>query len=216
MMVLTIAGRNFSLKGGRIDTSVIARDAKAAVHTAAASEVLAARTTRLRSCAEAQHTTAFASTWHFARSSAQVWPEKVTGGRSAGLRMALRAPLARRALLLLAVSAPSVARGEAEAYPNHAIHNNENRIAWTNGCCDGDLIVIDFRDEQADGNGGEGTLHLNNTHPESYYIRCRSCPSARAHPPPPRPLAPTPTRAPRATQRSARLHVEDVRPVLRA
>ena len=33
MMVLTIAGRNFSLKGGRIDTSVIARAAKAAVHT---------------------------------------------------------------------------------------------------------------------------------------------------------------------------------------
>lgn len=130
--------------------------------------------------------------------------------------MAPRAPLARRALLLLAVYAPSVARGEAEAYPNHAIHNNDNRIAWPNGCCDGDLIVIDFRDEQADGNGGEGTLHLNNTHPESYYIRCRSCPSARAHPPPPRPLAPTPTRAPRATQRSARLHVEDVRPILRA
>ena len=45
MMVLTIAGRNFSLKGGRIDTSVIARAATAAVHAVAASEVLAARTT---------------------------------------------------------------------------------------------------------------------------------------------------------------------------
>ena len=91
----------------------------------------------------------------------------------------------------------------------------------TKGCCDGDLIVIDFRDEQADGNGGEGTLHLNNTHPESYYIRCRAFSSARAHPPPPRPLMPTPmpTCTPPATptwQRSARLHVEDVRPVLRA
>ena len=28
---------------------------------------------------------------------------------------------------------------------------------------DGDLIVVDFRDEQADGNSGNGILYLNNT-----------------------------------------------------
>ena len=31
------------------------------------------------------------------------------------------------------------------------------------GCCEGDQIVIDFRDEQGDGNGGTGLLYLNNT-----------------------------------------------------
>lgn len=94
MMVLTIAGRNFSLKGGRIDTSVIARAAKAAVHTAAASEVLAARTTRLRSCAEAQHTTAFASTWHFARSisAKRVWPNREKWRALSGLTWRLERP----------------------------------------------------------------------------------------------------------------------------
>ena len=26
-----------------------------------------------------------------------------------------------------------------------------NRVSWPNGCCEGDLVIIDFRDEQADG-----------------------------------------------------------------
>ena len=38
-----------------------------------------------------------------------------------------------------------------------------NRISWPNGCCEGDLVVIDFRDEQADGNAGSGMLYINNT-----------------------------------------------------
>ena len=42
----------------------------------------------------------------------------------------------------------------------------ENRITWPNGCCGGDLITIDFRDEQADGNAGYGILYINNTETE--------------------------------------------------
>lgn len=38
-----------------------------------------------------------------------------------------------------------------------------NRVSWPNGCCEGDLIIIDFRDEQADGNAGAGMLYINNT-----------------------------------------------------
>lgn len=38
-----------------------------------------------------------------------------------------------------------------------------NSVTWPNGCCEGDLIVIDFRDEQADGNAGSGMLYINNT-----------------------------------------------------
>ena len=33
---------------------------------------------------------------------------------------------------------------------------------WRNGCCDGDLVVIDFRDEMGDGNQGSGLLKLTN------------------------------------------------------
>jgi hypothetical protein len=36
-------------------------------------------------------------------------------------------------------------------------------VAWLNGCCEGDQIIIDFRDEQSDGNGGSGMLYINNT-----------------------------------------------------
>merc|ERR1719389_764733 len=49
------------------------------------------------------------------------------------------------------------------AYPHLGIHTGENRLSWPNGCCEGDLIVIDFRDEQADGNAGSGMLYINNT-----------------------------------------------------
>ena len=42
------------------------------------------------------------------------------------------------------------------------IHDGDNKIVWTSGCCDGDLIVIDFRDEQGDGNQGKGLLVLAN------------------------------------------------------
>lgn len=45
-------------------------------------------------------------------------------------------------------------------------------MSWPVGCCDGDLIVIDFRDEQADGNDGSGMLYLNNTFVQSYRIQC--------------------------------------------
>ena len=37
---------------------------------------------------------------------------------------------------------------------SYGIRSGSNRISWPNGCCEGDLIVIDFRDEQADGNAG--------------------------------------------------------------
>lgn len=49
------------------------------------------------------------------------------------------------------------------SYPQLGIHTGDNRLTWPNGCCEGDLIVIDFRDEQHDGNGGSGILYLNNT-----------------------------------------------------
>ena len=55
----------------------------------------------------------------------------------------------------------------------------ENRIAWQNGCCEGDLIIIDFRDEQADGNDGQGMLYLNNSYPEAYRIQCARRPCDR-------------------------------------
>ena len=57
----------------------------------------------------------------------------------------------------------------------------ENRLSWPVGCCEGDLIVIDFRDEQADGNDGSGMLYLNNTYVQSYRIQCAAlCPRAHA------------------------------------
>ena len=48
------------------------------------------------------------------------------------------------------------------AFFSHSQPGN-NRVAWPNGCCEGDLVIIDFRDEQADGNGGSGILYINNT-----------------------------------------------------
>jgi len=49
-----------------------------------------------------------------------------------------------------------------EPWPNIGIHDGDNKIAWAADCCDGDTIVLDFRDEQADGNQGSGTLRLHN------------------------------------------------------
>lgn len=44
-----------------------------------------------------------------------------------------------------------------------SICSGDNRVSWPNGCCEGDLVIIDFRDEQGDGNGGSGMLYINNT-----------------------------------------------------
>lgn len=69
------------------------------------------------------------------------------------------------------------------------MRSGDNRVSWPNGCCNGDLVTIDFRDEQvrcppprawplgrdssfppillrgeqADGNTGFGILYINNT-----------------------------------------------------
>ena len=47
-------------------------------------------------------------------------------------------------------------------YPNTGIHNGANSVTWSVDCCDGDLVVLDFRDEQGDGNQGRGVLRLHN------------------------------------------------------
>ena len=49
------------------------------------------------------------------------------------------------------------------AFRPGACAGTDNRITYSNGCCDGDWIVIDFRDEQSDGNDGSGMLYINNT-----------------------------------------------------
>lgn len=89
----------------------------------------------------------------------------------------------------------------------------ENRLSWPVGCCEGDLIVIDFRDEQADGNDGSGMLYLNNTYVQSYRIQCAAlCTRPCCHSLPPRTLA-----SPLSVSRSqgpARVHVEELRAVL--
>jgi len=50
----------------------------------------------------------------------------------------------------------------SQTYPRVGIHAGDNRISWSSGCCDGDQIVIDFRDENGDGNQGSGLLRLEN------------------------------------------------------
>ena len=45
----------------------------------------------------------------------------------------------------------------------HLYGAGHNRITWPTGCCDGDLVIITFRDEQSDGNAGQGLLQLNNS-----------------------------------------------------
>ena len=44
----------------------------------------------------------------------------------------------------------------SDVWPNMGIHDGDNKVVWTVGCCDGDLITVDFRDEVGDGNGGNG------------------------------------------------------------
>ena len=51
-----------------------------------------------------------------------------------------------------------------------------NRITWPSGCCDGDLVIITFRDEQGDGNAGNGLLQVNNT-PATLTYRLECVPS---------------------------------------
>ena len=46
-------------------------------------------------------------------------------------------------LLLLLLAAPSGVADDGSPYP---VRSGNNRISWPNGCCEGDLIVIDFRD----------------------------------------------------------------------
>ena len=53
------------------------------------------------------------------------------------------------------------------------IHDGDNKVVWTVGCCDGDLITVDFRDEVGDGNGGNGLLKIYNKTSgltSSYYL----------------------------------------------
>ena len=42
------------------------------------------------------------------------------------------------------------------------MHEHAKLSVWSKGCCDGDLVIIDFRDEQGDGNQGSGLLRLTN------------------------------------------------------
>ena len=51
----------------------------------------------------------------------------------------------------------------APHWPRMGIHDGDNKLVWTSGCCEGDLVIIDFRDEQGDGNQGSGILTLNNS-----------------------------------------------------
>ena len=89
----------------------------------------------------------------------------------------------------------------------------ENRLSWPVGCCEGDLIVIDFRDEQADGNDGSGMLYLNNTYVQSYRVQCAAlCPRPCRHYLTPRISASTLSVS--RSQGPARVHVEELRAVL--
>ena len=89
-----------------------------------------------------------------------------------------RLPSCRVVAALALACAPAVLG--ASSFPQRGIHDGNNRITWPNGCCEGDLIIIDFRDEQGDGNDGQGYLKLNNSadYAESYGITC----AAKTHP----------------------------------
>ena len=61
----------------------------------------------------------------------------------------------------------------SDVWPNMGIHDGDNKVVWTVGCCDGDLITVDFRDEVGDGNGGNGLLKIYNKTSgltSSYYL----------------------------------------------
>lgn len=47
-------------------------------------------------------------------------------------------------------------------WPRMGHNEGANRIAWTPGCCEGDLVIVEFRDENGDGNQGSGLLRLEN------------------------------------------------------
>ena len=71
---------------------------------------------------------------------------------------------------MLSVFASLVLSG---VWPNMGIHDGDNKVVWTVGCCDGDLITVDFRDEVGDGNGGNGLLKIYNKTSgltSSYYL----------------------------------------------
>ena len=65
-------------------------------------------------------------------------------------------------------------------WPRRGIHDGENRISWTPGCCEGDLVIIDFHDTQGDGNSGNGLLHISNStsgYDSTYVLGCVVCPA---------------------------------------
>jgi hypothetical protein len=37
---------------------------------------------------------------------------------------------------------------DGSTWPRRGVHDGENRITWTSGCCDGDLVILDFYDTQ--------------------------------------------------------------------
>ena len=51
------------------------------------------------------------------------------------------------------------------------LSSGENRITWPTGCCEGDLVVSDFYDQQGDGNEGEGMLSVESAGTLNYHIR---------------------------------------------
>jgi hypothetical protein len=67
-----------------------------------------------------------------------------------------------RGLLRVLLAQPCLVLASAPHWPRVGIHDGNNRIVWSKGCCDGDLVIIDFRDEQGDGNQGSGLLRLSN------------------------------------------------------
>lgn len=67
-----------------------------------------------------------------------------------------------QALLLALLSLARLAEAESPHWPRMGIHDGNNKIVWSKGCCNGDLVIIDFRDEQGDGNQGTGLLKLTN------------------------------------------------------
>ena len=65
-------------------------------------------------------------------------------------------------LRVLAIVEIGYATAGAPHWPRIGIHDASNRISWPKGCCGGDLVIIDFRDEMGDGNQGSGLLRLMN------------------------------------------------------
>ena len=105
--------------------------------------------------------------------------------------------------------AHSAARRRRRRPPLPSAHPaaGENRLTWPSGCCEGDLIIIDFRDEQADGNNGRGMLYINRTDSpstfvETHHITCvaRQLRPRRRAAPPARPVAHTSRTRPRSGQ----------------